>query len=160
MVLLKDYSNILSIVQKELARRYERQQDLLNVPGKSIACKIDINYYLILYPSFIEFICKACGLLPRTLIETLIKTGNMIVDPATKEFYKPIEVKWDENMSPIKIRAAFVISSFIDNSIRFYGTLSKQALPISPLQISKKYISYLSPLFTNKTPLNSRVFFD
>ncbi len=159
MTLLTDYFSIISLVQKRLAEKYEKYPQMLNVPGKSIACKIDENYYLILYPSFIEYTCKMCGVLPKTLIEALIKTGNLIVDPITRDYVRLVEVRWREDMNPLRVRAGFVVSSFLDNSFRFYGQKIKQVLPVSSLKISSRSKSNIASLFTNKTPLNSRVFF-
>lgn len=157
---LIDYSSIINLVQKELAKRYDLNNNILNVPGKSIACKVDENYYLILYPSFIEYLCKICGILPNSLTETLIKTGNLIVDPVTKDFYRLVEVRWTLDMVPIRVKAGFVVNSLIDNSIRFYGKTRKRGLGVSDLKISVRSKSNIESLFVNKTPLNSRVFFD
>lgn len=157
---LIDYSRIINLVQKELAKRYELNNTILNVPGKSIACKVDENYYLILYPLFIEYLCKICGILPNSLTETLIKTGNLIVDPVTKDFCRLVEVRWTLDMMPIRVKAGFVVNSLIDNSLRFYGRTRKRALEVSDLKISVRSKSNIESLFVNKTPLNSRVFFD
>jgi len=157
---LIDYSRIINLVQKELAKRYELNNTILNVPGKSIACKVDENYYLILYPSFIEYLCKICGILPNSLTETLIKTGNLIVDPVTKDFYRLVEVRWTLDMVPIRVKAGFVVNSLIDNSLRFYGKTRKRGLEVSDLKISVRSKSNIESLFVNKTPLNSQVFFD
>jgi len=160
MAPLIDYSNIINLLQKELARRYELDNTILNVPGKSIACKIDENYYLILYPSFIEYLCKISGILPNSVTETLIKTGNLIVDPVTRDFYRLVEVRWNSEMVPITVKAGFVVNNFIDNSLRFYGRTIKSSLQICNLKISTRSKSNIESLFVNKTPLNSRVFFD
>lgn len=160
MAPLTDYIEIISMVQKGLVKIFEHDESVLNVPGKSIALKVDLNYYLALYPSFFEVVCKKCGILPKTLLESLIKTGNLIVDPVTKDYYRLIEVRWKSDMTPIKINAGFLVSSFVDNSFKLYGRKIKTPLPISNLKISRKYKSNIDPLFSNKTPLNLSAFFD
>lgn len=160
MALLTDYSQIISLVQKGLAKSYEQHQELINIPGKSIALKLDENYYLILYPSFIEHVCKICGVLPKTLLDTLIKTGNLIVDPVTRDFVRLVEVKWKMDMNPLKIKVGFLTSSFVDNAFKLFGTTIKDPLPTCELKISKRSKPNIDPLFTNKTPLNLTVFFD
>ncbi|GAB6888194.1 hypothetical protein JCM13304A_16930 [Desulfothermus okinawensis JCM 13304] len=157
---LIDYSNIINLVQRELAKRYDLDKSIINVPGKSIACKVDENYYMMLHPSFIEYLCKLCGILPNSLTQTLIKTGNLIADPVTRDFYRLVEVRWTANMAPIKVKAGFVLSSLIDNSIRFYSKTIKKSLDVSDLKISLRSKSNIQSLFVNKTPLNSTVFFD
>ncbi len=155
-----DYSKILNIVQRELGKRYNIMQEILNIPGKSIGCKLDNNYYLVLYPSFFEYLCKACGILPHTLIETLLKTGNMVKGVNDGDFFRVVEVKWEKEMLPIRVKAGFVLSSFIDNSLRFYGGNFKGPMPICSLKISKKDKKELEILFKNKTPLHPSVFFE
>ncbi len=160
MAPLIDYSQIITLVQKGLARSYEQDQGIINIPGKSIALKVDANYYLILFPSFIEHVCKICGVMPKTLLDSLVKTGNLIVDPVTREYVKSVEVKWKKEMKPLKIKVGFLISSFVDNAFKLFGTKKKSPLPVSELKISKRSKLNIDPLFTNKTPLNSSVFFD
>ncbi len=156
--MLKDYSHILVLLQKRMAQEFERDQELFNVPGKSIACKIDPHYYLVVYPGFIHRLARLCGYLPSTIEETLLRTGNLIINPKTGKFVIALEVRWKDDMPPIRVNCAFVRNSFIDNALRFYSSI-KREMPISSLKIGSSFKGILTSFFEKKTPLHAGVFF-
>ncbi len=156
--MLKDYSHILTVLQKRLASEFDKNKELLNEPGKSIACKVDPNYYLIVYPGFIEKLALIGGYLPATVEETLLRTGNLIRNPSTGKFVLTLDVVWKQDMVPLKVWAGFVRNSFIDNGLKFYSSLRSE-LPISSLKISTDLKETLTSFFAGKTLLHSGAFF-
>ncbi len=156
--MLKDYSHILTLLQRKIASEFDKDRTLLNSPGKSIACKVDPHYYVAVYPGFIKRLSMLGGYLPATVEETLLRTGNLIKNSNNGEFILTLEVKWKQDMSPLKVRSVFVRSSFVDNALRFYSNTRLQ-LPISHLKISRQLKDRLTSFFEGKTMLHSGAFF-
>ena len=73
---LADYTGCVDHLQKALGRAFAAEPWLLNLPGKSVACKIDHFYYLAVMPGFLET-------LGRVAACSRIRSGKPWSRPAT-----------------------------------------------------------------------------
>ncbi len=156
-MILHDYSEILRSIQKKIGNQFLKDPSILNVPGKSTACKIDPFYYFALYPTFFEQCSIWTGFLPDLIKETLIRTGNIVLNSTTKEFIVKIKVKWPSIEKPLKIKGLFLIADFIDQAIKIYAR-TKKILPVSELKIDSSEKAKLDLFFKGKTPINRVAF--
>ncbi len=156
-MVLHDYSEILKNIQKKIGSQFLKDSSILNVPGRSTACKIDPFYYLALYPSFFEQCSIWTGFFPDLIQETLIRTGNIVLNPSTKEFLVKIKVKWPSLERPLKIKGMFLVADFIDQAIKIYAR-AKKVLPVSELKIDSSEKEKLDRFFKGKTPINNVAF--
>ena len=147
--MLKDYSEIVERLQKALGRNYVQSPWLLNVPGQSIACKVDQHYYLAVMPAFVEQMGKIGGMLPDRVAEALVKTGNFITKAPERNPVVPLTLGWAG--PPITVKAAFVEAEFIDRAVKTYGAAAG-SLSVSELKISVADRPKLEAFFEGKTP--------
>ncbi len=153
-----DYSEILKNIQKKLGSQFLKDPTILNVPGKSVACKIDPFYYLAIHPLFFQKCALWAGILPTLIRDTLIKTGNIVIlDPKTKEFVTELNIKWGSPVKSVKVNAFFLVADFLDQAIKIYAR-KNEILPVSELKIDIKEKSRLDVLFKGKTPINHIAF--
>lgn len=146
---LKDYQEIVTRLQKGLAQAWAEDPLVLNLPGRSVACKVEPDYYLALQPAFAEHLARWAGMLPGSAIEALVKTGLVIT--AKPERTHVIEVGVVFGGRRTVIRASFVDADFIDRALKLYaGQLA--GLEVSDLRIQKEFRAQLDVLFKNKTP--------
>ncbi|MFP4213684.1 MAG: hypothetical protein ACLFRL_06195 [Desulfohalobiaceae bacterium] len=154
---MQDYHQILTEVQRHLAQQYFRDQNALNQPGVSTACKIDPFHYLVLEPSFFLSLAKWSGYRPLLIQETLLRTGNLLRLAGQDDFAVDLSVTWSPDMQPLRIKAGFVLADFIDSGLRIYAQ-QKDLLPVSELKILDSERQRLQKLFQDKTPLNNLAF--
>jgi len=146
---LLDYSDILSEIEKRIGTKYKTDPDILNLPGSSLACKIDPFYYLALYPIFIINLAKWCKMKPEIIKDTLIRTGNLLKSNQD-EYVLSLSVKWTQEMQPIKINSIFVLADFIDSSLKIYAR-KREILSVSELKIMEQDKKKVEDFFTEKT---------
>ncbi|MCM0753652.1 hypothetical protein M7784_00090 [Desulfovibrio aminophilus] len=154
---LTDYQDALNRLQKALGRAYLDDPLLLNVPGRSVACKVDPQYYLALQPAFVERLAKGAALLPATAAEVLVRTGNLITRAPERQYELAVPVVLNGRV--LEVRAAFVDADFVDRALRLYAGLAS-GLEVSDLRIAGAFRASLEPLFENKTPLRDLAFQD
>lgn len=152
---LPDYQDILTRLQMALGKAYLAEPSLLNVPGRSLACKVDPLYYLALEPAFAERLAKAAALLPATVVEALVRTGNYIT--RAPERCHELDVNVVLHGRTLALRGSFVDADFIDRALRLYAGLP-QSLEVSELRIAGDCRARLEPLFENKTFLRPLAF--
>jgi hypothetical protein len=154
---VQDYHQILTEVQRHLAQQYLNDQNILNQPGVSAACKIDPFYYLVLEPSFVMSLAKWSGYRPLLIQETLLRTGNLLRLAGHEDFAVDLSVTWDPKMQPLRIKAGFVLADFIDHGLKIYAQ-QKDLLPVSELKILSQERQRLQELFQGKTQLGELAF--
>ncbi len=155
--MLRDYPEILKNIQKKIGSQFLKDPSIFNVPGQSVACKIDPFYYLAIYPGFFVKCAEWTGIFPETIKETLIKTGNIVLSSTTKKYILEIKVKWESLTEPITLNGFFLISDFIDQSIKIYGR-KNEILPVSNLKIVASEKPKLISFLKGKTPINPIAF--
>jgi len=156
-VKMKDYAEILNQIQKGLGKAYQRLNAVLNVPGTSVAVKIDPHYYLAVMPGFVKHLAKWSGRLPNTMEETLLRSGNMPSAGTERRHILPLAVLWGEPPERRDIKAAFVLADFLEAGLRMYGG-ETSPLPVSTLVIHGKDRDAVLSFFEGKTPPDGTAF--
>ncbi|BDQ35658.1 hypothetical protein SYK_00180 [Pseudodesulfovibrio nedwellii] len=146
---LKDYTEIVERLQQTLGKGFAEEPWVLNMPGKSIACKIDQHYYLAVMPAFLETLGRLGGIFPDQVLEALVKTGNLITKAPDRNPLLPLTVSWGGR--GVTIKGAFVDADFIDRAVKTYGGYSS-ILTVSDLKISEENKPRIEEFFTDKTP--------
>ncbi|MEF2145825.1 MAG: hypothetical protein V3573_10290 [Desulfovibrionaceae bacterium] len=146
---LPDYHERVERMQKALARSCEADPALLNLPGRSVACKVDPLYYLVVQPLFNESLARWAGLLPRHVTETLVRTGMYISRGPEREHVLTLSVTWGGRW--MNVRASFLDADFIDRALRLYAG-AVRGLEVSELRVSSEDRERVERLFENKTP--------
>jgi hypothetical protein len=156
VALLKDYSQDIDKLQKGIAKAYSAQPWVLNLPGKSVACKIDPHYYLAIMPGFIEKLGRWGGMLPKNVLAGLIKTGNLITKAPERDPNMSVGVSWGTGV--YRMQVAFVEADFIDRGLKTYAGLPS-VLNVSELKISAEDRDAVEAFFEGKTPPQGLVYF-
>ncbi len=151
---MQDYYQILTEIQKHLAQQYLQDPSILNQPGVSPACKIDPFYYLVLEPSFFQSLARWSGFGPNLIRETLLRTGNLLRLTGRQDCFIALRVVWDAQMQPLKIKAGFVLTDFIDSCLRIYAQ-QKEMPPVSDLKILAQEQQTLEQALQGKTQISS-----
>jgi hypothetical protein len=150
--MLVDYAEILSRLEQALGRHYATSPTLLNVPGVSVALKIDPFYYLALRPAFGELLGKWAGVPPSRVEETLSRTGNMVLGPGRTRYPKPLVVFEDGSTATRTLTADFVPAACIDRALSLYGG-EAGPLPVSSLRLHAGQKEALTAFFAGTTPI-------
>jgi len=146
---LTDYTEAVERLQKALGKGVADQPWLLNLPGRSVACKIDQYYYLAVMPGFIESLARLGGMFPDHVQEALVRTGNLMTKPPARDPLVPLSVSWGGRT--VTVKGAFVDADFIDRAVKTYGgTVS--VLNVSDLKISEEDRERVEQFFEGKTP--------
>ncbi len=153
-----DYTDLLNTMQKVLAEQYRQAPDLLNIPGRSLACRLDLFYFLAIQPGFSTFLARHCGVLPRKTTAALVHTGDIITAGPDKSHTLRLDVVWDNWGRPRRARvlASLIHASFIDRALLLYAGI--QPLTTSGLRIAAAERSRVAPLLAGKTELSSLAF--
>ncbi|NDV17871.1 hypothetical protein GO013_00370 [Pseudodesulfovibrio sp. JC047] len=146
---LKEYTVIVERLQQTLGRGFADEPWLLNLPGKSVVCKIDPHYYLAVMPAFLETLGRLGGVFPDQVREALVKTGNLLTKAPERDPNLPLTVSWGGKS--FTIQGAFVDADFIDRAVKTYGG-SASILQVSDLKISRDDKSRIETFFIEKTP--------
>lgn len=153
---LKDYSEIVERLQQALGKGFAEYPWLLNLPGKSVACKIDQYYYLAVMPGFLETLGRQGGMFPDQVREALVKTGNLITKAPDRDPLVSLTVAWGGR--GITVKGAFVDADFIDRAVKTYGGMGT-VLSVSDLKISEEDREKVEAFFEGKTPPQSLAYF-
>jgi hypothetical protein len=155
---VRDYSLILKNMQQNLARKYQEDSDILNIPGTSVACKVDHLYYLALRPTLEEQWAKWSGTLPRVVLEALMRSGNLISSSQDRELLISLNVQWPAiKPKSVRVQACFVLADFIDGALKIYAR-QEGPLPVSDLKIMPEEKEVVQSFFQGKTALSSLAF--
>jgi hypothetical protein len=155
-----DYAQTVNELQKRLAEAFRQDPATLNLPGRSIACKIDPLYYLALHPGFCAAMARWAKL-DQDLVETaLIKTGDLVTNSLDRSPALVLNLTWEEQAkrSPLvaRLNVCFVLASFIDRALLLYA--GAEALPISALRIAAGDQERVKERLTGKTEVMSLAF--
>lgn len=146
---LIDYQDIADRAQKGLGQAFRQEPWILNLPGKSVACKVDQYYYVVIMPKFIEKLAGWSGVKTELVLEALIKTGNLITKAPERKPEMNLGLCWDGKM--VEMESAFVDADFMDRALRFYGGL-ESSLNVSELKMSSLFREQVESFFEGKTP--------
>lgn len=150
--MLVDYADTLSRLEQALGRHFAASPSILNVPGVSVALKIDPFYYLALRPAFFELLGKWAAVPPTRVEETLTRTGNLVLGPGHARYDKPLAVFEEGTRTVLKLSADFVPAEWIDRAVVMYGN-EPAPLPVSSLRLVDSQREALAAHFTGKTQL-------
>ncbi len=146
-----DYSELVNLLQKELGLRCSRSPGLLNVPGRSMACKLDPYYYLALHPGFVELLGKWAGRGSEVITEALVKTGVFATKPPERAPSIPLTLVWADGSVRRKLDVSFLDAAWVERGLAMYS--GAQSPPISGLCIAKEERSAVDEFLENKTPV-------
>ena len=154
---LTDHGAFVLDLQKVLGQAFQEHPEILNVAGRSLACKIDPNYYLAVEPAFTRTLSQAVLKLPSKVRDALIRTGNILTLGTKKEWVFNLGVCARGGKGQIK--ACFMNAEFIDRALVLHGGRTG-GLEVSDLRIQRRYQEALEKLFAGKTPLHDMAFED
>jgi hypothetical protein len=146
---LKDYQDALTRLQKGLAQAYRDTPQVLNVPGQSVACKVDPEYYLALEPVFSEVLARWAVSFPQGVVETLAHTGNLVVCKPLSTHIIPLSVTWAGR--DFEVQAIFLLADFVDRALKLYAGAAAP-LPVADLRIRAADRQAVEAFFGNLTP--------
>lgn len=155
--MLVDYAEILTRLVEALGRHYRQNPSILNVPGVSVALKIDPDWYLALRPSFAELLGKWAGVVPGRVEETLMRTGNLALGPDKRRYEETLLVYEEGSSTVLRLAADFVPADCIDRAVVMYGG-EPGPLAVSGLRLVEGQRPALDAFFEGKTPLRSLAF--
>lgn len=153
---LKDYSEIVERLQRGLGRGFAEEPWLLNLPGKSVACKIDQYHYLAVMPGFLETLGKLGGMFPDRVLDALVRTGNLITRPPDRDPVLSLTVSWGGR--GVTLKSAFIDADFIDRAVKTYGGMGS-ILSVSDLKISEEDRGRVEDFFEGKTAPQSLAYY-
>ena len=149
---LKDYQDALTRLQKALGQAYQQTPGVINVPGQSLVCKVDPDYYLALEPIFTEIMSRWAVSFPESVLETLTRTGNVVVCKPLSTHIIPLTVNWGGR--DFEVQAAFLLADFVERSLKLYAGVA-QPLPVSELRIRADEKKAVEAFFGELTPPNA-----
>lgn len=152
---LKDYQDALIRLQKGLASGYQQSQHVINIPGQSLLCKVDPEYYLALEPIFVEILSRWAVSFPQGVVETLVHTGNLVFCKPFSTHVIPLTVTWGDK--DFEIQAAFLQADFVDRALKLYAGV-QDPLPVADLRIRADEREAVNAFFGDKTLLSSVAF--
>jgi len=155
--MLVDFSEVLGRLEEALGRHYRESPAILNVPGVSVALKVDPYYYVALRPSFGELLGKWAGVAPERAEETLVRTGNLALGPDRSRYGRPVLVFEEGDHTVRRLAADFVPAEFCDRAVMLYGG-ETAPLPVSGLRLDSSQRPALEAFFAGKTPLQALAF--
>lgn len=151
---MDDYNLIMENIQVELGRHFLQSPEILNQPGRSLACKIDPLYYLAMPKSLLDTLGLWTGLLPEKVCAALIRTGNMISSEQDRSYIIPLKLSYAGAVSPVNtpVPCCFLEAEFIDRTLAIYAAL-KQPLPVSGLRIQSSERPRMDEFLLGKSQL-------
>ncbi len=154
---LKDYQTRIDRLQKGLGKAFIENPFILNIPGKSIALKVDPYYYVAFEPGFTENLGRFGVMLQKNVRDTLVRTGNLVTDHETRNPIIRIRMKWDERSYAMNV--CFVESEFIDQALKIYGGVMGD-VGLSEISILNSERERLDKFFGERTLLKSVAYVD
>lgn len=155
--MLVDYDAVLNRLAEALGRHYRLAPSILNVPGVSVAVKLDPDMYLALRPSFGELLGKWAGVPPHRVEETLVRTGNLPLGPDGNRYGGPLLV-FEEGATAVRhLLADFVPATFIDRAVVLYGG-EPGPLAVSGLRLLVSQRDAVEAFLRGVAPLGSLAF--
>lgn len=156
--MIDDHAERTDRLQRALAEAWLQRPEILNVPGRSLACKIDPFYYLALHPGFLDFLAKAGGMFRRNVAAALVRTGNLLTAPRDKSPAIRLHLLWgDAGEQNGRLDVNFIHNSFIDRGLKLYARREEE-LPISGLRVHASERETVARFLEGKTELQALAF--
>ncbi|WP_432735668.1 hypothetical protein [Maridesulfovibrio sp. FT414] len=152
---LQDYKTRVDRLQKGLGKAFAENPFVLNIPGKSIALKVDPYYYVAFEPAFTENLSRFGVMLQKNVRDTLVRTGNLVTDQESRNPIIKIRMKWNDRMYVMPV--CFVESGFIDQALKMYGGVTGE-IGLSEIRILEVERERLEKFFGERTLLKSVAF--
>ncbi len=152
-----DHGEFVLGLQKVLGQAFQEHPEILNIAGRSLACKIDPNYYLAVEPAFTRTLAQAVVKLPSKVRDALIRTGNILTLGPKKDWIFNLGVCARGGKGQIK--ACFLNAEFIDRALILHGGRTT-GLEVSDLRIQRRYQEAMEKLFAGKALLHDMAFED
>ncbi len=152
-----DYSDLVLNLQRRIGEHFSHNPDILNIPGRSMACRVDEHYYLALEPMLVKKLSQWGAIIPSRVVEALLKTGNLISHPSDREHVIQLRATWEGLGKFVRIQACFVLAEFMDRGLKIYAGQIRP-LPLSPLYVHSQDRSLVEEFFGNKTPPASWIY--
>lgn len=133
---ISNHTETLERLQRALACAFEASGEFINRPGSSAAFKIDPDYYLAQLPQFVEDLSSITGILPESVLDTLIRTGNLVSRGPDRAHSLPLTVHLSRaGHRSLAMRAGFLQAAFVDGALKLYGG-RRTGLPLSDVRLS------------------------
>ncbi len=147
---MQKWDDVLLELQAGLGNGYLEDNQILNVPGVSIAFKLDPNYYLAPISLFTKRLAYLSAKTPTKVRSALINTGNLITRNKTREYTLNVAVTWPGLSKPVPIQAGFIVTEFIERALRIHARMP-DPLPVGELQIASRDQKKVQKFFGEKT---------
>lgn len=148
--MLIDYSEVLTRLQAALGREASRRPGIINVPGRSIACRIDPEWYLAVQPGFVTIISKWAAVFPKRAAEALLRTAVMAASADHSSSMLRLTVFDELVRRPMQLRCAFIQADWIDRALTLHGKRTNIP-PVSRLRIASFEKERIDAFFLGKT---------
>lgn len=154
---LTDYQDRITRLQKGLGQAFADEPFILNIPGKSIALKVDPYYYIAIEPSFTSSLSEWSAMLKNNVRDTLVRTGNVVTSADSRNPLIRLPLEWDGRRYNMSV--CFVESDFIDQALKIYGGV-REDIGLSEMRIPSSQRERLDDFFGERTLLQSVAFND
>lgn len=151
-----DYSQVVNDLQRELAQRAAEDPRLFNVPGVSLACRIDPWYFVGPHPGLVERMASWRSLRPVKVREALVRTGDLVTAPPERKVSLTLGLTWAAQRATMEV--CFLHASFVDRALALYGR--SEPPPVSPLRIAAEDRGRVEAFLAGKTMVESLAFQD
>ena len=156
---MDDYNSIIENVQTEVGRNYLGSPDMLNIPGRSLACKIDPFYYLAMPRALMDCLGGWTGILPDKICTALIRTGNMLSSEKDRNYIVSLKLIYPGSHPGRPVDCCLLDAGFMDRSLAIYAGRS-EPLPVSSLRIHLSDKDKMDTFLNGKTNLLALAFSD
>lgn len=146
---LPDYQSDVERLQRGLARAWLDDPTILNLPGTSLACKLDPLYYLAVQPSFSRTMGRLGGMFPDRAMDALVRTGLLITRPPERTRALSLAVVFGGRT--LTVKASFLDADFVDRAVKLYGG-APTGLEVADLRITADCREDVETFFADKTP--------
>lgn len=148
--MLIDYSDVLARLEAALGREAARRPGVINVPGRSMACRIDPNWYLAVQPGFVKIVAKWAAVFPKRAAEALARTGIMATSGDHKASMLRLTVFDELLRRPMHLLCAFIQADWVDRALTVHG--KRTTIPaVSRLRIASFEKPRVDAFFAGKT---------
>lgn len=152
---VSDYQDRITRLQRGLGKAFADEPFILNIPGKSIAFKIDPYYYVAVEPAFTNKLSSSSPMSRDNVRDTLVRTGNIVSSPGSLNPLIKISLEWDSRI--YKLNVCFVESAFIDQALRIYGGAIGD-IGLADIHIPLGHREMINAFFGERTKLENIAF--
>lgn len=152
--MIEDHTERIERLQRALAEEHLERGDVLNLPGRSLACKVDPYYYLALYPAVVEHLSRHAGMFQGKALDALVRTGNLLTHPQSGAPSLFLNVIWNQSGTARRARleVCFLHNSFVDRALVLYARQEGE-LPVADFSVDASDKSLVEAFLAGKTAL-------